>query len=249
MINPGLLWKGVEGAPLMVIYPGGTGSRRPIMRGFDAMAGHFWMRGFSCYIGEVGGQDGHPGAFSVQRAVDESRLTLASLRDSLRPSATCLFGSCSGGTIATWLAGENSLVDLLILYETLPAYPTTSAIEFGERAKASGVKLADAYMEEYLDTEQASPKVICPVLLLCGDASAPPVVTEEDIQRLATGFTKARFVETWTIAGANHNATRGSDLPKLWDILARIDAAIDKHIGAHLPSTAVGINKQNKILS
>lgn len=220
----------------MVIYPGGSGSRRPYMRGFDAIAAHFWMQGFSCYIGEVSGQDGHQGEFSIQRAVNESLETLRSLQDLLLPSSLYLFGSCSGGTIATCMASEFPLVDGIILFETLPKYDDSGKYEFVSRAQASGVKLSPNFMQEYIDTADIAPRVKCPVLLLHGDASNPPAVTKENVQSLADSFTSASHVEVVSIKGADHNVTRGSMLQPLAKVMSEVDRFVGRYLAGRINS-------------
>jgi len=212
----------------MVIYPGGSGSRRPSMRGLDAIAAFFWMRGFSCYIGEVEGQDGRSGEFSIARAVNESRETLNYLRNLLSPQSICLFGSCSGGTVATWLASEPSQADFLVLYETLPWYSDDNKNTFVARAPTSGIQLSPNFIDEYLDTADASPRVTCPVLLLHGDTCTPPVVTIDDMNQLAASFTSASKLEMSLVKGADHNVTRGSALTPLNDLLQVVESFIDR---------------------
>lgn len=220
----------------MVIYPGGSGSRRPSMRGFDAIAAHFWMMGFNCYIGEVSGQDGHPGEFSIQSAVDESRETLRSLLDLFSPSALFLFGSCSGGTIATCLASESPYTDCLVLFETLPQYADGGKYEFVSRAQAAGVKLTQNFIQEYIDTADLAPLVKCPVLLLHGDASNPPVVTVDDVKSLADSFSSASQVKVVAINGADHNVTRGSLLPQLAEIICKVERFIGNTLSGRINS-------------
>jgi len=94
--------------------------------------------------------------------------------------------------------------------------------KFAARAPSSDVRLSADFVEEYLKTTEAAPDVECPVLIGYGDATDPPVCTEEDIHQLAESFTQADEVERLKIPGADHNLTRGSDVARLRKLLRRV---------------------------
>lgn len=221
MINPELLWDGGKNAPLVFLIPGGTGTRRPTFRGYESTASYFWLHGFSCYIDETAGQDGREGVFSMERCLDESREKLSQLQTLLSPSRTILFASCSGGTIAAYLAAEFQNVHSLILWETMPRYLPLVREWFMGRAKDSGVSLSENFLGEYIETADVTSKVRCPVLVMYGDGSDPVVVTEEEVKIVAESLTHAKSVELFKISGADHNVPRGSSAKLLNDLLEK----------------------------
>jgi len=222
-VDPDLLWKSNKPAPLVYLVPGGSGTRRLTgMRGFQSTAGFFYLHGYSCYIGETAGQDGRRGVFPLERCLEDSLAIVGQLRRELDPDGVIIFASCSGGTIGTHLATQLSDVRSLILWETPPHYPMSMRKKFAARAPSSDVRLSADFVEEYLKTTEAAPDVECPVLIGYGDATDPPVCTEEDIHQLAESFTQADEVERLKIPGADHNLTRGSDVARLRKLLRRV---------------------------
>ena len=187
------------------------------------------MKGYSCYIDEVGGQNARAGQFSLQMALDERRKSLIQLQNLLHPSSVCLYGNVSGGTVPTWLASEIPSPDNIVLYETFPMYSAEYMGIFAEHAVAAGVTLSPTYADEFINTEEASPCVTCRVLLLRGGACTPPVaLTGADMERLANSFSSANCVTSATIKGADHAVTRGSGLGPLLNLLHVVENFIDK---------------------
>jgi hypothetical protein len=214
MIREHLLWDNGLGAPLVVLIPGGTGAfKDSISLGYPASAGFFWLYGYSCYIASTAGQDGNPGVFSLSRCLDECRHTLSELANRLRPSQTILFGSCSGGTVATHLAAEN-VADVLFLWEALPRYDEQARCEFGLRARGR-VALSERFAEENLDTVNAASSVHCPVFCLYGIEPQSALFLEKDADDLEYAFSSALSFTRFKLNGAEHTVTRGSDATQL----------------------------------
>lgn len=229
MIDQTLLWKGAQHAPLIFIIPGGTGSQRSQgMPGFNIIPEYFQRLGFSCYLGETAGQDERKGVFSLQRCLNENREAVKELIDELDPTGIVLFASCSGGTIATYLAAEVDTTHSLILWESLPRYSAESREGFVARAPAKGIRLAKGFLDEYLETVDAAPRVRCSVLLLHGDSEGSQV-QEEDVRELARHFTQAEELRLVKIPGADHNLTRGSNLEILDQVLDHICEFLEHH--------------------
>lgn len=205
------LWSNGKGAPLVFLLPGGTGTKRPAMRGFDAMAATFWMHGFSALIFIAPGQDGYHGTFSMQKCLDTAKSCLQALINDFNPSLVILFGSCSGGTLAAHLLNYVNVPVLLILWETPLCFAPEDTTEFVKRATAQGMVLADDFYTHPLHLKDVADSIVCPVLVGYGDATLPPIFNgKEDLDEIRVQMPHAG-VEGCLIHGADHNLTRGSN--------------------------------------
>src|SRR4051794_29854300 len=101
MIRQNLRWDGEMETPLVILIPGGTGTKRASMRGYEATAGYLWLRGYSCYLAETEGQDGAAGAFSLTRCLCECRQVIDEFTEQAPSRQIILCASCSGGAVAT----------------------------------------------------------------------------------------------------------------------------------------------------
>ncbi len=226
MIREELLFANQYGSPLIFLIPGGTGSKRIEKRGYVATASYFWLRGYSAYIAETAGQDGNPGVFSLTRCLDECKSALKSLIQEYGPSRVILFGSCSGGTVATHLATDDDIeIDGLALWETLPVFEEPGRLEFVSRATGV-VTLSDNFFGEYLETADKAGKVKCAVLSLYGDKQAPPVFFAKDAEEIKRIFSSAESLESHCFSGADHNLVRGTNPTLLHEILQYIDTRL-----------------------
>ena len=217
MIRNHLLWNNDPGAPLIILIPGGTGTCKKNMPGFPASASYFWLRGFSCYISETAGQDGKPGLFSLKRCLEECKQIFDYLKKELLPSKTVLFGSCSGGTIATHLAADYK-VSNLFLWETLPVFYDLSRNTFVKRANGR-VALSNNFLDEYIETVDRSGEVKCPVFCMYGINFPNPIFNHDDAKKLRKAFTKTVLFNDQSFEGASHNCTRGDNSALLFDLL------------------------------
>jgi dienelactone hydrolase len=226
MIREHLLWSRGAGEPLVFLIPGGTGSASTSTRGYLASAGYLWLHGCSCYLAETAGQDQHPGAFSIARCLEECRQTLDALTARLAPSAVILFGSCSGGTVATHLAAERE-VDWLVLWETLPRYSESDKRAFVDRTRGR-VALSENFLGEYLATIDRSDRVTCPVLYAFGADTPQPLIESHHVDELETAFSTASIFERLAVEATDHNLPRGSNPAKLKELLNYVASGLDR---------------------
>jgi pimeloyl-ACP methyl ester carboxylesterase len=227
MIRRQLLWSNGKGAPLVFLIPGGTGSSRDVMPGFPATAGFFWLRRGTSYIAETAGQDGNHGAFSIKRCFEECRSVLRELQEELAPDRIFVFGSCSGGTVATHLAAEMNVAKL-ILWESFPRYNESSQRDFISRAKGR-ISLSERFLEESLNAIDRAHEVTCPVLCLYGINGPSPIFNEQHVAELEATFTSAATFQRHQFEGASHNLTRGDDPELLLKLLEFIDGQLELH--------------------
>ena len=235
-----LLWKNREGAPLVYILPGGTGSHRPASRGSDTIAAYFWSRGFSSYIGDTGGQDGRPGMFSLANCLSETRNTHQYLMQALTPSSVVYFASCSGGTVAAWMAAEDPLASAALLWEAPGYLRPESTAAFVERAASRGMQLSPQFGEEIFHLESAIPRLRLPIMFGYGHCRRGEAFTQNDLQRIRTAFSGyPQPFEEIHIPDADHSLTRGTNPELLHEVTARFyDFAV-----AHLPAKAASAVK------
>ena len=230
-LNPFLLWKGREASPLLLIIPGGSGTGIPEKRGFEAIASEFWTNGFSCYISVAEGQDKRGGSLRMTEWLESAKRHLASLRDTLNPTAVVLLGSSGGGTIATYLAAtELSTSDCLILWETPPRWSKECREDLAKNAASKGVVLADDFFEHVLETSDKAEAVKCAVQFCYGDAKALPFI-QSDIEQTRKAFQRSCSETAFThIRGADHGLTRGSNPVLLRELLNQIRTFVQRHI-------------------
>jgi pimeloyl-ACP methyl ester carboxylesterase len=204
------LWRNGS-SPLVFLLPGGTGTKRPEMRGADAMAAMFWLYGYNAYVFAASGQDGRSGSYCMQQFLSEAQAILTALTNELAPSRIILFGSCAGGAIAGHLATQTDRETVLALWEAPVHYTDTDIHTFIARAT---VPLAGNFEETLVHLDSALPQIACPVLIAYG----PPVPSEsavfrhDDIQTTERALRRLspHQVERIFIPGSDHNLTRGS---------------------------------------
>lgn len=226
MFRNDLLWRQAYQAPLIVLIPGGTGTQRSRMPGYPAMAAWFWLHGYHAYIAETAGQDGHPGAFSLQRCHDECKAAIEALFAELEINGIILFGHCSGGTIAVHLAATFPLQGL-ILYETLPHYAPESRLDFVSRTKAI-VAISEKFMDEYLETAEATQYISCPMLLLHGDISYDSAFNLTHKDRLLEKLVSTPSIHVRHINGGDHSFPRGTQPMLLKEMLLHVASFVDE---------------------
>lgn len=222
------LWSNGKGAPLAFLVPGGTGTKRPAMKGYDAMASAFWLRGFSAQVFVSSGQDGRTGKYSMKGSLSEARSCLHELIDTLKPGIVILVGGCAGGALAAHLAPEISVRLLMTLWETPLVFSDESHREYVRRASQIGIPVADDYYSTTFNFIEAAPLVRCPVLFGYGSATNPPVFPPSDYARVEEALCNA-VIEECSIPGANHDLPRGSSSLFLDEYLARVFAFLSRH--------------------
>ena len=214
------LWEN-KGTPLVFLIPGGAGTRRRTMPGYPAMAGFFWLHGWSVYIAATAGQDGQPGVFSMKDCLDECVAKFDTLVPRLSPNSIVLFGACSGGTIATHLAAAQP-VDTLVIWETLPRYDR-SFIQAWKAKTGAEVAFSDGFLEECLDTVDSAGDVKAHVVNLYGRLpSKTHYLSDDDVQSFKNGFGSAASFTSRGFEGADHNLPRGTNPRLLNDVLTVI---------------------------
>jgi len=216
-----LFWKNRPGSPLLVIFPGGTGSHRPQSRGSDVIAAHFWQLGYSCYISETAGQDHRPGGFSLKNCLDESRDSLKSAVAELNPESIRFFASCSGGAVAVSLAAETPATKAVVLWESPARFSPASTEMFLQRAKAQGMCFAEDFHEVIFHLENKLDELRIPVALGYGHCEGG-AFTKDDLSQMRAAFKRAgRSLCEVEIPGADHSLTRGSNSSLLSLFLSR----------------------------
>ena len=225
MVHEDLIWRNEQKSPLVFLIPGGAGTRRAKMAGYPASAGFFWLYGCSVYIAETSGQDGRDGVFSMKRSLIECEAALKEIARQLLPERVIIFGSCSGGAVATHLAASFP-TDMLILWETLPKHDQTTLREWKAKSE-SQVRFAENFFDECLDTADAARKVTCPTHVLYGEHPSPNFFTKDHVDELGALFSNATGFEARCFPGADHSLTRGTNPRILGDVLAHVV----KHLG------------------
>ncbi|MEW8051855.1 MAG: hypothetical protein AB2809_15925 [Candidatus Thiodiazotropha sp.] len=159
------LWNAGVNAPLMFIVPGGSGTGHPQKRGFDALASYYFLKGWTAFISEVGGQNGRPGKLSLRRQLEESRNHLDILYSQLSPSKTVFLGASGGAVVAAVLAGKASTARALVMWEPHPYYSNEDQKKFIAWARNEGVPISDTFEEEVIHLMEVASSVTIPAML------------------------------------------------------------------------------------
>lgn len=162
------LWDAGTGAPLMFIIPGGSGTEHPRKRGFDVLASHYFLRGWTAFVSEVGGQNGRPGKLSLRRQLEESREYLNILSSKRTPGQVVLLGTSGGAVVATALADRSPIARALVMWEPHPYYSHEDQKKFIAWARQENVPIADTFKEEVFHLADVAPSVTSPTMLCYG---------------------------------------------------------------------------------
>lgn len=227
------LWDNGVGAPLVFLLPGATGTKRPEMKGFDAMAAMFWLNGYSAYIFTTSGQDGLPGEWSLKNCLKEARISLESLVAKLNPSQIVLFGGCAGGTIAGHLATELPFEKTsLILWESLFCYTSEDVQALADRINQTHeISLSPTYPDA-IHLETVVKKIKCPVLVAYGTPveKAPGRFCHTDAEKTINGLgTPFHQVEKYFVPGGVHGLVQGKDPVLLKEFIAVACKFLERH--------------------
>ena len=204
---------------LMVLIPGGTGVGSEAQRGLEVTKNFFQQREWNVEIFLAAGQPGRDGSFSLAAAACELQTFIADRLVRHASSRLCLFGTCSGGTMAVFCASRLPEVTDVMLFETLPRYSPCDIKGFEPRAIAAGVTLDPDWATKYIHTVDFAPDFKGRVLLMTGDGSTPPVVTDSDARTLEKSFSAAKCICSFVIRTAKHSATREHATPAFQTIL------------------------------
>lgn len=221
-------WMNRAGSPLIFLVPGGTGTKRPGMKGYDAIAASFWLRGYNVQVFVASGQDGAPGKYSMQGSLDEARACLHSIQELVVPSMVVLVGSCAGGVLAGHLVSESTIPALLALWETPLRFTSDNHEEFIRRASDVGISVTEDYFSKTLDFSDVAKSIASPVLVGYGNATNPPVFPASEYELIGHALTNAR-VEPCFLEGADHNLLRGSSPELLTSFIARLREFVTRH--------------------
>jgi len=225
------LWENAS-APLVFLLPGGTGTKRPEMKGFDAMAAMFWLKGYSAYVFATSGQDGLPGEYCMQNFLREAQATLQALVAKLNPSCIVLFGSCAGGAIAGHLAARTDRSAILALWESPLHYTDSDVAVFVERTGQS-MPLAGNFTKTLVHLDSVIGQIKCPVLIVYGPPVPPKsaVFRHEDILKTESSLKllQPHQVEKIFLPGTDHNLTRGTDVKSLKFLVGAVCGFVRRH--------------------
>ena len=208
------LWEN-GAAPLVFLLPGATGTKRPEMKGFDAMAAMFWLYGYSAYVCATSGQDKIDGEWSLKGCLNEARTSLDALIAHLCPSFVVLFGSCAGGTIAGYLAAERPPENTrLILWESLFRYNAEDIQALEDRVKQRHEIVLSPTFRDAIHLESVVEKIKCPVLIAYGAQveKEPGRFGHPDAEMTTKGLnTPFHQIEKYHVSGAEHSLTQGKN--------------------------------------
>lgn len=226
------LWENGS-APLVFLLPGATGTKRPQMRGFDAMAATFWLHGFNAYVFSAPGQDGNSGEYCTGNYLASARSCLRALSERCQPPIVILFGSCAGGIIAAHLASELPVNEtLLVLWETMFHCTDADLHEIIDRLEETkGLTLAPSIID-IIHLSSVVGRIRCPVLIAFGPQRPVHAGTFRlsDVQLTLQGLsTPHNLVETRLIPNATHSATRGDSPLVLNELLDYAIGFVERH--------------------
>lgn len=199
-------------APMVLILPGATGTQRPKMRGFDAIAAMFWLQGYGAYVFSAPGQDNNGGEYCTHTYLSAARSCLEALCLAYKPSAIVLFGSCAGGIIAAYLASEQrEIPTILVLWESMFHYSNDDIDALINKATQTKELVISRTIYEVIQFDSFAGNITCPTLIAFGPQQPirAGIFMQADVRQIEQKLaTPSHCIETLFIPFSTHNLTR-----------------------------------------